>query len=93
MGDRVETRFWLLFYRFRKRGRVVYIPGLSQANHEFEHGGLKWVGIKPDDDPAVIGELVDPKTGQLLERVRFLSRDQSALPEGRMPDGSSLLDK
>lgn len=87
LGDRVETRFWLLFYRFRKRGRVVYVPGLSPINREFERDGLSWVGIKPDDDVVVIGELVNPKTGHLLERVKFLERDLSALPEGKMPDG------
>jgi hypothetical protein len=88
LGDRVETRFWLLFYRFRKRGRVVYIPGLSPFNRGFERDGLKWVGIKPDDDIVVIGELVNPKTGHLLKRVRFIDRDHSVLPDAKMPDGS-----
>lgn len=45
LGDHVLTRVW-----FRKRkGRVVYVPGVSALNTNMEYNGLCWVGILLDD--------------------------------------------
>lgn len=85
LGDVVETRFWLLFYRFRERGRVVYVPGVTPLHREFERDGLQWVGIRCEEDGTVIGEVIDPKVGTLLKRVRFLGRDSSDLPPYTLP--------
>lgn len=75
LGDRVETRFW---YLFKKRGRIVYLPGVSPFHSDFEHHGLKWVGVFAEDE-SLFGEVVDPKSGTLLKRVKFLRRDESEL--------------
>jgi hypothetical protein len=45
LGDRVMAKVWFLW---KKRGRVVYLPGVSQKNGEFEHHGLRWVAIESD---------------------------------------------
>jgi hypothetical protein len=62
---------------FRERhGRVVYVPGLSRVNHEFEYNEMRWVGIRLEDRSLVAtpvllkSELVKPK-------VKFLRRDES----------------
>lgn len=75
LGDHVKTRFWFFF---KKTGRVVYVPGVSPFHSDYEHHGLKWVGIFANDE-SLFGSVVDPKTGTLLERVKFLKRDTSDL--------------
>jgi len=45
LGDRVALKVL-----FRRRvGRVVYVPGLSAFNPEFEYNGMRWVGIRLED--------------------------------------------
>lgn len=42
LGDRVSVRVW-----FRGRsGRIVYVPGFSPVNPEFEYNGLQWAGVR-----------------------------------------------
>jgi hypothetical protein len=72
LGDRVEISVW-----FRRRtGRVVYLPGTSPHNSEFEYGGLRWVAIRTEK--MIIGNLVDPRTEVLKKKVKFTGRDDSA---------------
>ncbi len=72
LGDRVETRAL-----FRKRiGRVVYVPGISEFNPEFEYNGIQWVGIR-FSDRSLIASPVKQATGNLNKKVKFLARDNS----------------
>ena len=72
LGDQVTTRIL-----FRRRiGRVVYVPGISAPNPEFENKGLRSVGIRLVDD-SLVATVVRPKTGALKEKIVFLRRDES----------------
>lgn len=70
LGDRIRTRLWFLF---PTRGIVVFVPGISEPDEEFERDGLRWVGVKGDDG-SLFGELVDPESGCLSKRVVFLGK-------------------
>lgn len=70
LGDFIQTTFWFFF---KRRGRVIYLPGVSKTVSAFGHSGLQWVGIKRDNGD-VFGEVIDPGTRRLLRRVRFLCR-------------------
>ena len=72
LGDRVSLRVLL-----RKRlGRVVYVPGISEFNREFEYNGMKWVGIRLTDR-SLVATPVLLKSGTLKKKIRFLTRDGS----------------
>ena len=75
-GDHVSARDLL----FRKEGRVVYVPGVSRRNREFEHDGLSWVGIRFKGG-AITGAFVDPDSWRMKKSVRFLSRATSKVKE------------
>ena len=77
LGDQIQTRLW---YVFRRRGRVGYLPGASPYNSEFDHHGLKWVGVVSQGG-AVFGEVVEPQTGFLPRWVKFIQRDTSSLTD------------
>lgn len=57
-------------------GRVVYVPGISALNREFEYNGMRWVGIRLEDRSLVATPILG-KTQTLKKRVRFLERDSS----------------
>jgi hypothetical protein len=72
LGDCVALRVL-----FRKRaGRVVYVPGVSAFNSEFEYNGMKWVGIRLDDRSLVATPILT-KTGDLKKKIKFIERDSS----------------
>lgn len=72
LGDRVALRVL-----FRKRmGRVVYVPGISPVNPEFEYNGLRWVGIRLPDR-SLVATVVLTRTGNLKKKVKFIERDGS----------------
>jgi hypothetical protein len=72
LGDRVALRVL-----FRKRaGRVVYVPGVSAFNSEFEYNGMKWDGIRLDDRSLVATPILT-KTGDLKKKIKFIERDSS----------------
>jgi hypothetical protein len=72
LGDRVALRVL-----FRQRaGRVVYVPGVSPFNPEFEYNGMKWVGIRLEDR-SLAATPVLTKTGNLKKKIKFIARDSS----------------
>ncbi len=76
LGDHVQTRIF-----FRKRvGRVVYVPGISMPNPEFERDGLSEVGIRLADG-SMLASVVDPITWNLCRKEAFLKRDASGFEE------------
>ena len=75
IGDHVRTR---IYFFFRKEGRVVYVPGISEKHPRLEHSGLRWVGVKCCDG-LTFGTIVDPTTGCLEKKVTLVKRDGSSL--------------
>jgi hypothetical protein len=73
VGDHVETKTGLFFWRGWKPGRVYYVPGISPKNAELEHNGLTWVAIH-DARQCQSGHIVLPDTKSLKKNVRFVSR-------------------
>ena len=76
LGDAVWTRPWFSFFR-KKKGRVVYVPGISAQHGEFEHNGLTWIGVKSADG-GIFGSIVLPDTGCLQKSLHFIARDASS---------------
>jgi hypothetical protein len=72
LGDRVALK---LFFKERT-GRVVYVPGISAFNAEFEYDGMKWVGVRLDDRSLVATPILT-KTGSLKKKIKFIGRDSS----------------
>jgi hypothetical protein len=72
LGDRAALSIW-----FRLRiGRVVYIPGVSPRNPEFEYNGMRWVGIRLEDR-SLVATPVLTRTARLKPKVKFIDRDSS----------------
>jgi hypothetical protein len=73
LGDEVQTKTLLLFWRGWQDGVIDYVPGVSNKKNELEHGGLKWISIKIKD--GAIDPLVLPDTG-VVKNVRLIRRMQ-----------------
>jgi len=72
LGDRVTLKVL-----FRQRvGRIVYVPGISVFNPEFEYNGMKWVGIRLEDR-SLVATPVLTATGNLKKKIKFIERDNS----------------
>jgi hypothetical protein len=76
LGDHVETRVW---WR-KKKGRVVYVPGVSPKNPEMERDGLTWVGIRLEEG-GFVSTVVDPTGHFLVKKERLLRRDPEGVAE------------
>jgi hypothetical protein len=78
VGDYVEFKLWLFFWRGWQAGRVQYVPGISPKNNDLEFNGLTWVAIH-DARGGQSGHVVLHKTGQLRKNVRFIRRADDGL--------------
>jgi hypothetical protein len=67
---------------------VVYVPGISAYNRDFEHEGLSEVGMRLLDG-SFVATVVDPETNHLVNRVNLLRR--SPYPEGGLDPGEQPL--
>lgn len=76
LGDEVVARD--IF--FRRGGRVVYVPGISPLNSEFEYGGRKWIGIRFDKG-SINTAVIDLKTGGVDKSVKFVKRNKKEINE------------
>ena len=72
LGDSVSIDLWFR----RRKGRVVYVPGVSAVNTEFEYNGTRWVGIRLANNNLVATPVLS-KTGALKKKIRFIRRDSS----------------
>lgn len=72
LGDKVQFKAWLFFWKGWMEGTVEYVPGISPRNHQHEYDGLKWLSIKGQE--MIVGPVVDPKTG-VVKRVRLVERE------------------
>src|SRR5580765_6892166 len=74
----VQLGDWVaLSVLFRRRvGRVVYVPGISAFNPEFEYNGMQRVGIRLEDR-SLVATPVLTKTGNLKKKIRFIERDST----------------
>ena len=73
VGDHVEFKLGLFFWRGWQAGRVQYVPGISPKNDDLEFNGLTWVAIH-DARGAQSGHVVLPDTAKLRKNVRFVRR-------------------
>lgn len=80
VGDHVEFKTWIAFWRGWIPGRVYYVPGRSPMNDELEHNGLTWVGIGYGNGEQT-GIVVTPETQQLRRTVRFVRRSDDGFVE------------
>ena len=78
IGDHVQFKTGLFFWRGWQVGRVYYVPGISPKNAELEFNGLTWVAIH-DADGAQSGHIVLPETHQLKKNIRFIRRADDGL--------------
>ena len=72
LGDRVSIKLW----RRRRNGRVVYVPGISALNPEFEYNGMRWVGIRLENRSLVATPILG-KTETLKKKIESVERDSS----------------
>ena len=72
LGDRVTLR--VLFWK--RDGRIVYVPGVSIFNPEFEYNGMKWIGIRLTDRSLVATPVLST-TGNLKKKIKFIAHDSS----------------
>lgn len=80
IGDYVELKVWLFFWKGWQKGRVHYVPGISPKSDSLEYDGLSWVSIH-DENGSPVGVVVNPETGQLKKTVRFIRRTDDSLTE------------
>jgi len=71
LGDIVQFKTWLFFWKGWMKGTVQYVPGISPRKPQHEYNGLKWLSIK--GDKMIVGPVVDPKTG-IVKRIRLVER-------------------
>ena len=80
VGDHIQLKVWVEFWRGWISGRVYYVPGRSLKNSELEHGGLTWVGVHYDGRKQA-GIIVMHETQQLRHTVRFVRRADDGFVE------------
>ena len=78
IGDHVEFKLGLFFWRGWQKGRISYVPGLSKEDATFEHNRLMMVGIR-DSRGGRSGHSVQPGSGRLRDNVRFIGRTDDSL--------------
>ena len=78
VGDHVEFKVWITFWRGWQPGRVYYVPGISPKHPELERDGLLWVSVHSSRGSQA-GILVEPSTRQLQKSVGFLRRSDDQL--------------
>jgi hypothetical protein len=82
LGDIVTTR---VFFFFKRKARVVYVPGISKRRSSLEYNGLTWVGLQELTGPF-LSALVDPKDSRLDKSVKLIERGEPVvLPEDSDP--------
>ncbi len=75
IGDHVEVRLGLFFRKGWQKGRIYYVPGLSEADETLEHNRLLMVGIH-DSRGGRSGHAVQPGSDRLRDNVRFIGRTE-----------------
>ena len=78
IGDHVEFKLGLFFWKDWQKGRIYYVPGLSKEDEKLAHNRLMMVGIH-DSRRGRSGHAVQSGSGQLRDNVRFISRTDDSL--------------
>jgi len=78
IGDHVEVKLGLFFWKGWQKGRIYYVPGLSKEDNTLEHNRLMMVGIH-DSRGRRSGHVVQPGSGRLRNNVRFVGRTDDRL--------------
>lgn len=78
VGDHVEIKSGLFFWKGGQKGRIYYVPGLSKEDDTFEHNRLMMVGIH-DSRGRRSGHTVQLDSCRLRDNVRFVCRTADSL--------------
>lgn len=81
LGDNVEFSVWFPF--IRRKGVVVYLPGVSKLRTQFEHNGLRWIAVKVEGKNrsiTAVGILIDPDTNLVKRSCIFKGRSKDHEP-------------
>jgi hypothetical protein len=73
IGDHVEFKLGLLFWKGWQKGRIYYVPGLSKEDGTYEHNRLRMVGIH-DSRGRRSGHVAQSASNRLSDNVRFVGR-------------------
>lgn len=76
LGDHVEARVWCIW---KRRGRIVYVPGRSKLHKEMEHDGLLWVGVQCPG--MLVSIVVEPDSFLVKQGLVFIKRDSTGYRE------------
>ncbi len=77
VGDHVEIKLWLFFWRGWQSSRIYYVPGLSPKNPSLEHGGLAWVaGMRRVPYPG-LGVVASWQTRSITTQVARMATSSS----------------
>lgn len=77
IGDHVEFR-GLFFWKGWQKGRVFYVPGLSEEDEAWEHNRIIMVSIR-DSKGSRSGHVVHSESSRLRDNVRFIGRTDDGL--------------
>ncbi len=69
-GDQVEVR---LYFFFKRRGRIFYVPGISPRKPHMERNAMAWVGIRLEDG-STVGTVVLQDRCELQKTVTLIAR-------------------
>lgn len=78
IGDHVEFKVGLIFWKGWQKGRISYVPGLSEEDEAWEHNRIMMVSIR-DSRGSRSGHVVLPDSGRLRDNIRFISRTDDGL--------------
>jgi hypothetical protein len=78
IGDHVEFKVGLFFWKGWQKGRCCYVPGLSEEDDALEHNRMMMVGIC-DSSGRRSGHIVQPGLNRLRDNVRFIGRTDDSL--------------
>jgi hypothetical protein len=84
IGDHVEFKLGIFFWKGWQKGRIYYVPGLSKKDDTLEHNRLMMVGIH-NSRSRRSGHVVQPGSSRLRNNVRFIGRTYHRL-ETTPPD-------
>jgi hypothetical protein len=76
VGDMVESRVWFVM---KRKGQVVYVPGISEFHKDMEFNGIRYVGWRTAQG-VLFSTPVNPSSNRVL-RLKLLNRATLTSPE------------
>ena len=79
VGDYVHFRIWAELWLYKRKGRVMFVPGISPRNESLEYNSLKWVSVRYAGDTET-AFVVHPVSGVTMG-IHFVHRTDDLLKE------------